>query len=96
MSVEYAAHLIVGLPYSEVVNVEGIDNMIDDGDIGYSSPYYDAPREDWIVGVRVMSSGDYTCKVVPPSFMRDSEAAYHKFKEMTGLEGRLHLSVHGW
>ena len=58
MGIDISAKLIYGLPYSDLPEeiLEEVDELLD-GDLDYASPYYDAPREEWIVGVDVECSG---------------------------------------
>lgn len=53
MGIDISAKLIYGLPYSELPEeiLEEVDELLDDGSLEYASPYYDAPRDEWIVGV---------------------------------------------
>lgn len=55
MGIDIGAKLIYGLPYSDLPEeiLKRVDNMLDVGDLDYASPYYDAPRDEWIVGVEV-------------------------------------------
>lgn len=91
MSIDTSAKLIYGAPF-EVLNVcvEGLEEMLDDGTIDYASPYYDAPRDEWIVGVEL-----------PKTFAGEAElvealrAAESLFRELTeGLPGELIVSPH--
>ena len=52
MGIEISAKLIYGLPYSDLPEeiLEEVDEMLDDGSLDYASPYYNAPRHEWIVG----------------------------------------------
>lgn len=91
MGIAYKAKLLVGMTYEE------LKHFMDDGDpcdfgLEYASPYYDAPRSEWVVGVRVGSTSDYDFSYI------DSEAiteAFDKFMDITGLAGDLILSPHG-
>lgn len=64
MGIDISSKLIVGLPYDELV--EGFDEdrqellneMLDDGELDYASPYFDSPRDEWIVGFSVTPHGD--------------------------------------
>ena len=60
MGIDISAKLIYGLPYSELPKeiLDEVDEMLDNGDLDYASPYYDAPRGDWIVGVECELWGD--------------------------------------
>ena len=55
MGIDISAKLIYGLPYSDLPEeiLEEVDEMLDDGELEYASPYYDAPRDKWIVGVEI-------------------------------------------
>lgn len=59
MGIHIRAKLIYGLPYSDLPEevLEEVDEMLDDGTLGYASPYYDAPRDEWIVGVELTCYG---------------------------------------
>ena len=55
MGTDISAKLIYGLPYSDLPEeiLEEVNEMLDDGELDYASPYYDAPRDEWIVGVEI-------------------------------------------
>ena len=55
MGIYISAKLIYGLPYSDLPEeiLKIVDNMLDNGELDYASPYYDAPRNEWIVGVEI-------------------------------------------
>ena len=55
MGVNIEAKLIYGTPYSDLPEeiLEEVNEMLDNGELEYASPYYDAPRDEWIVGVEV-------------------------------------------
>lgn len=59
MSIDISAKLMVGLQYSDLVedmsidDIEALNEDLDYGDVDYASPYYDCPREYWIVGYEV-------------------------------------------
>ena len=52
MGIDISAKLIYGIPYADLPEeiLEGVDEMLDNGELDYASPYYDAPRDGWIVG----------------------------------------------
>ena len=49
------AKLIYGCNYSDIPEeiLDEVNEMLDNGELDYASPYYDAPRDEWIVGVEV-------------------------------------------
>ena len=55
MVIDISAKLIYGLPYSDLPEeiLDEVNEMLEDGELEYASPYYDAPRDEWIVGVEV-------------------------------------------
>ena len=87
MGIDIEAKLIYGIPYSDLPEeiLEEVDEMLDDGTLEYASPYYDAPRDEWIVGVEVSCNGldvweieeylDNTGYAGIPQFIRDTEVA---------------------
>ena len=60
MGIDMSAKLIYGLPYSDLPEeiLEEVDEMLDNGELEYASPYYDAPRDEWIVGVSINANGE--------------------------------------
>lgn len=90
MGMNIAARLIFGAPYTELVYLENLQELIDEDKIDYASPYYGSSPRDWIVGVSL------------PSWMddeRDLMAAYSaakaEFEELTGYnDGRWIVSPH--
>lgn len=59
MGIDISSKLIYGLNYSDLPEeiLEAVDEMLDDGTLEYAIPYYDAPRDEWIVGVEVSCEG---------------------------------------
>ena len=55
MGIDIDAKLIYGCNYSDLPEeiLEEVNEMLDNGELDYASPYYDAPRDRWIVGVEV-------------------------------------------
>ena len=55
MKIDISAKLIYGTPYSDLPEaiLEEVDEMLDNGELEYASPYYDTPRDEWIVGVEI-------------------------------------------
>lgn len=53
MGIDISAKLIYGLPYEDIPEeiLDEVNEMLDNGELDYASPYYDAPRGDWIVGL---------------------------------------------
>ncbi len=60
MGIDISAKLIYGLPYEDIPGeiLDEVDEMLDNGDLDYASPYYDAPRDRWIIGVEIECWGD--------------------------------------
>ena len=55
MGIDISAKLIYGLPYEDIPGeiLDEVNEMLDNGELDYASPDYDAPRDEWIVGVEV-------------------------------------------
>ena len=55
MGIDISAKLIYGCNYSDLPEeiLEEVNEMLDNGELEYASPYYDAPRDEWIVGVEI-------------------------------------------
>lgn len=60
MAIQIGASVIYGMNYSDIPEEmqEEIDAMLDDEELDYASPWYDAPRHEWIIGVGVDIWGD--------------------------------------
>ncbi len=60
MGIDIDAKLIYGCNYSDLPEeiLEEVNEMLDNGELDYASPYYDAPRDEWIVGVECDLWGD--------------------------------------
>ena len=60
MGIDISAKLLYGVPYSDLPEeiLEEVNEMLDVGGLDYASPYYDASRDEWIVGVECELWGD--------------------------------------
>ena len=60
MSVDITAALIYGLRYKDLPEeiIEEVNDLLQDGELDYVSPWHDAPRHEWIIGVEVDIWGD--------------------------------------
>lgn len=95
MGIEYSAKLIVGLPYDEFEEFFSDDVAGDCYEKGleYVSPYYDAPVEHWVIGVKVAKTDDYEwCNVA----VANIDIANARFLQITKKHGELILSPHGY
>lgn len=88
MSISYDAVLVFGLPYSEIENAE---ELTDDSILDLIWPYYDASPIYCLAGITVLKSDLYDLVDIP-SISKEVEIAAIKFKEITGLDGKLYLS----
>lgn len=59
MGTRISSKLIYGIPYDEIPDefIEKIDQLLDQGELDYTSPWYDSPRSRWIVGIEVPCIG---------------------------------------
>lgn len=55
MGIQVGAKLIYGIKYKDLAeeDLEEVDALLDSGVLDYASPFYDAPRGDWIIGCEV-------------------------------------------
>lgn len=55
MNIDIGAKLIYGVRYKDLPEeiLEEVDEMLDNGDLEYASPWYDSERKYWIIGVEV-------------------------------------------
>ena len=90
MGMQIGAMLIYGASYEELSEIKDIDKMLDLGEIEYASPYYDAPRDEWIVGIAVSSEMDGEAKMT--AAIREAK---DEFERLTGgLPGRIIVALH--
>lgn len=79
MGVEYRAVIVVGVPYDDLSpHVEELDDLIDNGDLGVYSPYYDADRDSSVVGFVACQSDDYGWETLTEKNIADGIAAARK------------------
>lgn len=72
MGMDISSKLMVGLDYTDLVNIVGcekVDDLLDSGELDYASPHYDSPRSQWFVGVE-LSNG---CPVYDNIFISQEE-----------------------
>lgn len=93
MGIDISAKLIYGLPYSELPDeiLDEVDEMLDTGDLNYASPYYDAPRDEWIVGVEIDC---YETSCVDLIHELTSDIAFPSV--MQGLDLKFYVTPHVW
>lgn len=90
MSQDISAKLIVGLHFKDMQGF--IDTTADPEDSGlqYACPHYDGHPKTWVYGIEIQSTEDNDPVWIGNSLVQ----AQAKFKEITGMEGKLHLCVH--
>ena len=88
MGIDTSAKLIYGATYEELSEVAGLEDMLDNGEISYASPYYDSDRESWIIGVEMPSEVDGEAEMVIA--IRGAKA---EFEKLTGTLGRIIVSA---
>jgi len=95
MSVEYNAAIVVGAAWEDINEdaIDNIDELVESGDLHDFPPYYDGCREG-LFGLYIVNSPDYGyCDMEYTA--EDVEAAKQRFKELTGIEGKVYLTVIG-
>lgn len=98
MSVSYSAQIFVGLPFKEVFNsYEEFDNFYYGKhmatELEIASPYCDADCEDCLVGISLVSTSMYQYKEIANTIT--TEGVRKLFRELTGKEAKVYLTVHG-
>jgi hypothetical protein len=91
MGMYYKAKLIVGLPHDEIEIDD--EEILDDMD--RACGYYDCDSDSRILGVTIASSEDYSATEITLDQTK-VDAAKAKFRELTGQDGKLYLSPHGY
>jgi hypothetical protein len=87
MGMSYSAALIVGLHRDQIEDEDVIDEL------DMAAPYYDGGDEA-IVGLFVERTGDYQAKEITLDQAK-VDAAKAKFRDLTGLDGKLYLTPRG-
>lgn len=99
MGIEYRAVIVVGVPYEDLLpHVEGLDDLIDEGTIDAYSPYFDADRDDWVVGFLACQSGDYTWKMLTEADIADGVSTARKKWDaiFPNIMPSIFLMPYGW
>lgn len=101
MGIDVGASIVAGLPKKDLEHLVAEDQDFDDWydreGLDRISPYYDAGDHDCIFGVCVVNV-DYTYMELgeKEEFSKDVKNAFEKFKEITGMDGKLYLSLDVW
>ena len=72
MGIEYRAVIVVGLTYEKLTeelseaDKAKIDERIDGGDLDVWSPFYDAGKDDSVIGFVVKQTDDYSWSIFDP------------------------------
>jgi hypothetical protein len=93
VGISYEAKLIVGLPQDEIEcdDEDRREDLLEELD--RASSHYDCDSDARISGIEIEHSGDYSFKEITLDWAK-IEAAKARFRELTGQEGRLYLSLH--
>ena len=92
MGIEYSAKIMVGLKCKDMEDVD--EDLLDELDS--IAPYYDGGY-DAILGYVIEDSGDYSSSTLYiPGLIEEADAAFEKFKQLTGKEPKLWLTTCGW
>lgn len=104
MGIEYRAVIVVGLPHDKLMGQyseeerEELSNRIDCGDIDLFSPYFDAERDDCVVGFVVKQSDDYSYETVDMNELlaKQAEAVRAWENAFPRIPYNTYLMPYGW
>lgn len=104
MGVEYRAVIVVGLTYEKLTeelseaDKAKINERIDGGDLDVWSPFYDAERDDSVVGFVVKQTDDYSWSIFDPVDVvaKTDEAKRAWTNALPGIEPNIYLMPYGW
>lgn len=94
MGIDYQGAVIVGLHVEDLINHEKYEEFVDGG-LDQASPYYDG-FDQAILGVFAECSDTYSASEITGSVDAKIRAAKDKFKEKTGLDGKVWITPVGW
>lgn len=92
MGISTEARLIYGAYYKELSeSVDNLSDLIDDDELAYASPYYDADRSQWFVGIDLASKFMDSHEMI-----REMELAREQFHALVGddVEAYFHVVPH--
>ena len=99
MGIDISSATIVGLPYDEFIEQyqknytddaqELIDQLLDDGELDYASPWYDSSRDNWVIGY---ASSDWD--IATNEFTKEITETKDRFIEHFGFEPKVFVSAH--
>lgn len=90
MGISMSAKLLYGAEYEELSTLDNLDDMLDEGDLDYASPYYDSDKDSWIVGVQLPRQTAGEAEMVQA--IRDAKAEFERLTD--GMPGRIIASPH--
>ena len=94
MGIDIACSLMVGLPFLEVAEDGGEWWDKHEGELSRYSVWYDCPDKACLLGIGVLEPQDYSYEEVTNvnSLLAQVEKAKEKFKDLTGLEGKVYIT----
>lgn len=95
MGIDYSAAIVVGAAWEDVDgnSQEDIQELVDNGDLQDFPPRFDGYREG-LFGLYIVNSPDYGyCEMEYATLF--IEVAKQKFKELTGMGGKVYLTTIG-
>ena len=95
MSVGYNAAIVVGAAWEDVDgnSQEDIQELVESGDLHDFPPFYDGYREG-LFGLYIVNSPDYSyCEMEYTE--NDVAKAKEEFESLTGMEGKIYLTLIG-
>ncbi len=92
MGIDTGSALVVGLPFFDVV--EGVDEFYQKHELNLSIvyPWYDCDYENCLIGVMLHGKDFEYDEIDETTLMQNITTAQHKFKKLTGKDGKLYVS----
>lgn len=98
MSLQVSSLLVVGLPFEEVCDTIEEHEILSDNpkylqslELEVFSPYYDAELSNCLIGIRLVSSGNYDFKEISEHI--EVEKLKQVFEKVTNKKAKLYITT---
>lgn len=98
MGLDISSKLMYGLFYKVAIEglseeeIDEVDAALEDGEIEYASPYYDASREEWFIGFEIGECFDVNgIGVFTEDLMGVHDMFIYRFRKNGEVQARHHV-----